>query len=422
MLRKLAKSATVFCFLLAAPVMVYGQVKFSEIMYDIEGADTGREWIEVQNTGDSGIDLTAWKLFEANSNHKISAIGDAILPALGYAIITDNPEKFKADNPQFSGLLYDSAFSLSNDGETIVLRNESSVDSDTVSYTPDMGALGDGTSLQKISSGWISAVPTPGSLTTATESYHPTTLDNDSGNQGSTTTSDNSSDQGNATDSNSTRLSDYSAHSAQAAATVSYDIPEFQVTAGRARLGFVGTPIFFEAKIKAAKNLLSGGLGAEWSMGDGTEKAGQTIYHTYQFAGDYVVILNAQLGGSSAVSKIQVKIVDPSVEIVSSPAGYIEISNASDNELNIGGWILETVGARSILPRDILIQSKSSIKIPVGVIGMREQREYVRLANPSGKIVAITGAASMVGETLIILPDGIDSSDIISRLEGVIVK
>ncbi len=407
--------------LLSAPGIVCGQVVITEIMYDIEGTDTGREWIEIQNVGDSSTDLSTWKLFEANINHKITAVGDAMLPAQGFAVIVDNPDKFMADNPQFSGLLFDSAFSLSNDGEALVIRNEALVDIDAVSYLPAIGAAGDETTLQKAVSGWIAAMPTPGSVTIATESFHPAPPV-ESNSSASTTTSEDSDGVGTPQGGSGTILSDYSSHSSQAAATVSYDIPEFQVTAGRARLGFVGAPITFEAKIKAAKNLLSGGLLAEWSMGDGTEKIGREISHVYQFPGDYIVILNAGLGGSTAASKVQVRIVDPSVSIQFSPLGYVRVDNVSDAELNIGGWLLETENTRFVISRDTIISPRSSIRLPAQATRISYFAKFLRLANPSGRIVA--SEYPEVNELVprIVLPEGLDQETFLRKLEAVTVQ
>ena len=63
----------VVCTIFAAlmPGTALAQTVISEVMYDLEGPDTGREWIEVFNPGISPVTLTDWKLFEADSNHGI---------------------------------------------------------------------------------------------------------------------------------------------------------------------------------------------------------------------------------------------------------------------------------------------------------------------------------------------------------------
>jgi PKD repeat protein len=183
-------------------------------------------------------------------------------------------------------------------------------------------------------------------------------------------------------------------------------------------LGFVGSPLSFEAKIKTAKNVQSGSLGAVWSFGDGTQKVGQNIEHIYQFPGEYIVILNAGLGSATAVSKTKVKIVDPNISFSFSPDGYVEISNLSDLELNIGGWIIESENTRFIVPTDTLISKKSSIKIASASTRITTYMDYVRIANPSGKIIA-TIAAKIRDPIVpgIVLPPGMNESLLKEKLQ-----
>src|SRR3989344_490805 len=159
-----------FCAFFFLPHLAAAQVVISEVMYDLEGADTDREWVEVFNSGSSAILLTEWKLFEANSNHNIVAhSGGESLSGGAYAVIADNPVKFLEDRPGYTGLLFDSAFSLSNTGETLTLRccgtGENLSDKDPISYDPGTGAAGDGNSLHRTSTSgasFLAGAATPG--------------------------------------------------------------------------------------------------------------------------------------------------------------------------------------------------------------------------------------------------------------------
>ncbi len=163
------ESRWLFAFFVAAALFPNGalaQVVITEIMYDLEsGADGGREWVEVFNTGTTPIALKTWRVFENGTAHKITPVsGEEMLPPGAYAVIADNAAKFRSDWPHYGGQLFDSAFSLSNSGETIVLRNASSTDIDTATYQ-NIEAAGDGNSLNRTSSGapFISRSPSPGS-------------------------------------------------------------------------------------------------------------------------------------------------------------------------------------------------------------------------------------------------------------------
>ena len=138
-------------------------ILINEIMYDFDdGSDDGREWVEILNSGDTVVDLSSFKFFEADTNHKLKLVqGSANLSPGSYAIIISDEAKFRNDWPNFCCTLFDSSFSLSNSGETIALKDEDLI-VDQYAYLSSFGGAGDGNSLQKISGVWMSTKPTPG--------------------------------------------------------------------------------------------------------------------------------------------------------------------------------------------------------------------------------------------------------------------
>jgi hypothetical protein len=109
--------------------LAHASLSINEIMYDLKtGSDDGREWIEIYNDADAPVDLSSLRLFEADTSHKIKLVeGDAKVAAKGYAVIVSDPAKFKTDWPNlFSGSavsIFDSSFSLNNDGELLMLQD-----------------------------------------------------------------------------------------------------------------------------------------------------------------------------------------------------------------------------------------------------------------------------------------------------------
>ena len=152
------------------PLSVNAEIVISEIMYDLPGSDSGREWIEIQNTGASAADISGWKLFEGNTNHGIATTTEeqsfVLLPG-AYAVIADSKEAFRLDWKFFGGLLFDSSFSLSNTGETIALRDGTLSAIDTVIYTSALGANGDGKTLFRTGNSFFPGKPTPGNAPVA---------------------------------------------------------------------------------------------------------------------------------------------------------------------------------------------------------------------------------------------------------------
>jgi hypothetical protein len=146
------------------PAIALASVQFTEIMYDAPGADTGREWIEITNTGQSSVDIAGYKLFESGVNHNLTLVqGTTTLEAGESAIITDNPTKFLADYPAYTGAIFKSPFSLLNTSGSFALKDKTLAVVDSVSYTVAMGAAGDGNSLHLNGVSWVPGAPNPGS-------------------------------------------------------------------------------------------------------------------------------------------------------------------------------------------------------------------------------------------------------------------
>ncbi len=132
-------------------------------MYDAEGADDGLEWIEVYNDSDVPVDLTSYKLFEGEVNHKIISLdGIQTILAHSYAVISSNPEKFKNTTSNFSSVLFKSSFALNNTGEKLAIKDKDQKSVDEYTYNSSSGGAEGETSLQKIENAWKSSKPTPG--------------------------------------------------------------------------------------------------------------------------------------------------------------------------------------------------------------------------------------------------------------------
>lgn len=138
-------------------------LRITEIMYDVPGTDTKREWIEITNTSTLPVDVSQLKLFEANTNHTLTLVsGDKVVQPGSSAIIVDDPVKFKTDWPHYTGALFNSTFSLSNTGEALTLKDSALVAVNSVSYDHSLGGTGDGNTLQWNGTAFVPGAPTPG--------------------------------------------------------------------------------------------------------------------------------------------------------------------------------------------------------------------------------------------------------------------
>lgn len=352
-------------FFILSPVFTEAQVVISEIMYNLEGTDTGFEWIEICNDGED-IDLANWKLFEAKTNHKISSYPEdrsLVLSNGKCAVIADNPDKFKQSNPNFSGLVFDSTFSLSNSGEEIILRDADLNDIDSVSYNPEMGANGDGNSLQLKNGSWIASSPTIG-------------ISNNSSYESSIQSSDNEE----TTNSQKISLSQ----------ELNLMKENILVDAGSDKKVVVGADTLFKAFAVGKQNVPLKNVRYIWSLGDGSVKEGESVLHTYQYPGDYVVFLNITAGEYSASDRLIVSALPANIIIskVDNIKGFIELFNQSDYELNLSWWHLESNGKRFDFPKDTIILPNKKLTISSKITNLFfNDLNKIFLLYPNGEIV-----------------------------------
>ncbi len=106
-------------------------------MYNPDGADTKREWIRVQNSGEVEINLSGWKLREGGTNHKVTPTGASTLAPGQYAIIADDAAVSASEYPKSTDLVFDSAFSLKNSGESLAILDSSGRVAASTSYSGD---------------------------------------------------------------------------------------------------------------------------------------------------------------------------------------------------------------------------------------------------------------------------------------------
>lgn len=381
-----------FFVLILVPQIIFAQIEITEIMYDIDGTDSGREWIEIYNSGTESVDISELILFENDVNHRIKYIDDNVelLEPDNYAVIADNPAKFSTDNPNFSGIVVDSAFSLNNSGEILsILDSENNV-LHTVTYSPEWGAKGTGNTLQLNGTDWIPGKPTPGTKNVTepeNESENSDDNQNESSNSGNTDSTTNNNDSA-STHSADTDLSNYKKKT------------ELEISAGRKRYGFINSPIKFRSNHNLEEK---SNVKFQWSFGDADSSKAENPKHTYYFPGEYNVVLNGEYQKEYAVSRTKVLIREPLLRseiTIRGKAVDILLINDSDFEVNLGEFFLvldvnEDELERFEIAPDTIVDSKTKIKIPAEITDFILDKENpegaqleVFLRYPNGKLAA----------------------------------
>ncbi len=358
--------------LVAGPAQA--SVQITEIMYDVSGTDTGREWIELTNTGSGALDVSSFKLFEANTNHALSLVaGTGVLQPGSSAIIADDATKFKIDWPSYSGVLFDSSFSLSNTGESLAIKDSSLEILDSITYDGAIGAAGDGNSLQRSGATLVAASPTPGS-------YSQGAPDTNTGDTESIP---------NASTTETTAVVQSPQASGNAPAPLAVHLRTEEVT-------LVGGGSFFEAKVFGAQSVP---LPARiiWNFGDGSTAEGARVFHAYHYPGKYVVTAVAAYNFSSGMARATQEAVAAAVSLHAESDGSLLVVNESKQDLDIGLWSLLQGEKFFVIPEDTVVLEGEGVRFAPVVTGLYgDPKALLRYPNDAVAASAKPGVTSVL--------------------------
>jgi len=349
------------------PSLVRAGILINEVMYDVSGEDNGREWIEIYNSGPESIKVvtgaasTGWRLSDGSQHSMTLAKGDSTLSPGAYAVIVDSVLRFTTDHPNFSGAIFDSSFSLNNiSGNVSLLSSKNGLVLDNITYSSNQGADGDGNSLQfqHDNNLWIASEPTPGFKNSSSP-----IIGNNNGNSGN---------------------AELSAHYGSIETSHSSPSATLNLGVGRQRIGAVGSPMEFRVETNLDYTKYNNFI---WNFGDGSQGGGSILSHTYKYPGDYVVILNASfLGKGDAISRVNIKIIDPELSISSADNSRIEIKNNSAYEVNLFGRALVFGDKFYAFIKDTIIRPYQSLSFSSDITGLYPQ-------DLNGVYIAVLGDA-----------------------------
>lgn len=130
------------------------------------------------------------------------------------------------------------------------------------------------------------------------------------------------------------------------------------VTAGRDRIGSVGSPLEFRAESDISKTKNSYYV---WNFGDGSEGYGEVVTHVYEYPGDYAVILNFKYGDSENISRLNVRIFEPNIKIIDADFEKIILKNNGSNEISLFGKVLLVGDSYFVFPKDTILKPNAEV-------------------------------------------------------------
>lgn len=336
-------------------IPVFAQVIISEIMYDVPGTDAGYEWIEVQNSGSASIDIIDWRLNENETDHYLSLESgtSSVLAPGGYAIIAAQSAKFLESHQNFSGVVFDSVFSLNNTGESLSLISEEGT-VDSVYYTPQENANGTGASLQYINGSWQASMATPGRVNIFelpdTESPHD---------------SESSSGQ----TSGSTVSTTKNQKPAPGALSDPFE-PYYTGTLTIEPVILAGDESVFDFEMSYYREINRRPLIKHsgtfiWNMGDGNEYIQdweEKFQYVYQYPGTYTLVISYYrsklIDEPNYIFEASVTVQSPEVSIGEiDERGSIRIDNNTSERIDLSEWQLEFQKSFYIFPEHTYIRA-----------------------------------------------------------------
>jgi hypothetical protein len=356
------------------PLVMTASVRISEIMYDLPGADAGREWVEIHNSGSTAVDLAGWKFFDG-SNHTLNdppkngGRGSLVMPAGSFAILASDAEIFISEYPSYTGTVIDTVMSLNNTAGTLKLIHKEGNEIDSVSYNKEMGGAGDGDSLHRSGSNIVAGAPSPGSLNASP-----------SNNAGGGSEDEETSNFG-AVEATSPTITKEN---------TSAKAPQIYADAGADRTIMARAGVIFSGKVYDSSKSPLPNAKVYWNMGDGTILDGQAILHAYIYPGTYTVVMHASVKGFSTTDKLVVKVIDSPIKISDIGDGadpYIKIKNDSTSDLEISLWNLRVNDKTWGIPPGTFIVKKSELIFSSKRTGLLPRTgDKIELVFPNGEV------------------------------------
>lgn len=344
------KKIILLAFLVFLPQITNAQVIITEIMYDLEGTDSDREWVEIYNGTNDAIDLTNYYFYESGVSHRLS--GEGLLNPNQYAVIVDSVDKFLEDWSDYSGLIFDSSFALSNSGEELIIQDSQKNNLDSVSYNPDMGANGTGNSLQLIDGVFAPGSPTPGEENVSSPEDE-NNLDEEKG--------DDIAD-------------DISVHSGQDEITDFKPKSLIKTGIGRDRLITINTPI--ELEIKQSRKEKGKHY---WNFGNGDRETGGSVDYVYKTPGAYNLIVNSYFDDQNTTARIKIHVYEPKLKVYQDKNMLI-IENIDNTEVNLGEFKIKTGFEEKTILKDTIISKGQKY-----IFETKRKIDWFEFKYPNGK-------------------------------------
>lgn len=364
---------TLVALAIGGPISVSAEVIINEVMFDPGGSDTGGEWVELYNSGES-TDLSNWQIYPDGIGYFTFPAG-ASIPAGGFLVV-----RLRTSGDNTPNLFFhpDATANMGNSAGSLALFSAGTRGKDTLRsfvryYKPSSGsaekktwettavekgmwqagsfvnidALEEGSAIARdgatpFAASWqIAKEPTFGASNAAPLP---------GGGQATTT--------------------EVSSTSPQRLNTVhSLEMPRLYLEILAAPDGVVGAPHRLVARVVGVeKQLLEGGVRYVWNFGDGSVGEGPARTHAFKFPAEYSVSVTAYSGSAIGSASALISVKENPIEISEVSLrqdGFIEFRNRSSAPIDMTGWVL-AAGTSSMFtfPEQTVVRPRAFFVLP----------------------------------------------------------
>ncbi len=357
----------------------YADVLINEIAWMGTVTSVNDEWIELFNNGTAPIILDGWTLQASDGSPVISLKGT--LSAGGYMLLERTDD---TSVPGITaGIIYSGA--LGNEGETLVIKNNTEQVMDTVAMTGGWVAGNASTkeTMQRNGSDWVTGTATP-----AAQNISNNTTNNNSG-SGTGNTGGNSGAGGSTSNTPTTPVV-IKPRDEEKDTTIQIEPdPVYSSRMITPDIFIQQVPLDFSSEVKKDGIFETSRGRFEWSMGDGGSfvfTKSTPFNYTYQEPGQYVIILryysNIFKKEPDTIHKKTITVIPATISITTNISGTIILTNNSDNDIDLGNWKLRSGNNEFTFPLFTILQKDSKINIPESIHKLHSKN--VTLVTPNG--------------------------------------
>jgi len=349
------------------PISAQAAVTINEVAWMGTAVSANDEWIELYNSGTESVSLDGW-LLTSNGGLEIELAGSLSAGSYGLLERTDDNSA-----PGDAFLIYTGA--LSNTGMTLSLKRADGSLEDQIAGGEDWENIGgDNTTketAQYTSGGWITAVPTPGRQ-----------------NQEEGTSQEDSEDK------KENESSETSSFDNRSGSSIDYVIlsgpldEDTELAIKSPKVVYVNQTFNLDAVPEGISDNWIRRIKYSWNLGDGQIAYKRFIKHTYQYPGQYVVVLKAKYNRTEQIARKIITVLPVKFSITRNSQGDVQINNDAKYEINLTGYRVDGL-VDVTFPENTILLPGGTITIPKEELGVNLY-SLVRLFDEEGILVAST--------------------------------